>query len=600
MRCPKCAAKAEAGAEHCTQCGAKLEPESGPGSRVDSGVGDVGMVKGDVDASTSVSHDDHSQTSVRKTEIRSQEVVEGAQLKAETINVQKEELVNCVICGTSVTRTESRRCPSCSQFVCPVHFDGLENKCARCIKARLGGRAALVTVATVAAILVVAAGVAVWRMNSQPRPSSLAEPVPSSMSTSSVPSTVAPRPGPTPRPRVVELKGTLEVKSHWSGMVSVDDGKEYQIGVDKALRWELPVGEYSVRFLSRGSALWEEPVVIREAETAALSVDVALFPVVKDGKSGFIDRTGRLAIEPKFRAVRHFQDGLAAVTPDGSENGLCGFIDKTGQMVIEPRFWALGFSEGLAAAAPGDSRDGKWGYIDKTGEMVFKPVLDEAQEFHDGMALVKFRGQWHYIDRSGVFRFTCAEGSPLTEGLARVKVGGSRAGKWGYIDREGKVAIQPVYQMVTIFSEGLAAVRAGEEKTGRRFFIDKTGRIVAEVRVDALAPPSEGLALVLKGEKWGFVDRTGKMVIQPRFDTADSFSEGLARVLVGGDGAGKWGFIDKTGKMVIQPQFDLAASFSEGLARVNMGGEIDEDSSVEGGKWGYIDKTGKYVWEPTN
>lgn len=239
MKCPKCGAESESDAEHCTQCGAKLETRRSPGSGAGVKVGDVGMLKGDIDASTSVtkddhsqvqitsSQDDHSQVSVRKTEIGSQEVVQGdqvagskvegdevagdkvdgdrvggAQLKAQTINVQKkDEYVNCVICGRSETRAESRRCPSCSQFVCSVHFDGLKNKCARCIKAQGAGRGGLVVGAAVAAVLVLAV---VWRLSSPARPSVSTTTVPSSVTTRSVtPTTILP---PTTRATTIPAK----------------------------------------------------------------------------------------------------------------------------------------------------------------------------------------------------------------------------------------------------------------------------------------------------------------------------------------------------------------------------------------------------------
>ncbi len=89
-------------------------------------------------------------------------------------------------------------------------------------------------------------------------------------------------------------------------------------------------------------------------------------------------------------------------------NGKYGFIDKTGQIVINPQFkFAWSFSEGLAAVEIGDKQailGGKWGYIDKTGKYVINPQFDEAWEFMYGHAMVKIGGKIGTIDKTGKYQ----------------------------------------------------------------------------------------------------------------------------------------------------------------------------------------------------
>ena len=117
---------------------------------------------------------------------------------------------------------------------------------------------------------------------------------------------------------------------------------------------------------------------------------------------------------------------------------------------------------------------------------------------------------------------------------------------------------------------------------GKYGYIDKTGKMLISPQFDDAGSFFDGLAGVRTGPKWGYIDKTGKMVISAQVDFARPFSEGLAGVRTGP----KWGYIDKTGKMVIPPQFDQASDFLGGLARVMV---VDKD--------GYIDKTGKFVWQ---
>lgn len=56
------------------------------------------------------------------------------------------------------------------------------------------------------------------------------------------------------------------------------------------------------------------------------------FPVQVDGKYGFIDRTGKIVIEPTFESVGIFAEGLA----DAKSGGKWGLIDRTGKLIWEP------------------------------------------------------------------------------------------------------------------------------------------------------------------------------------------------------------------------------------------------------------------------
>jgi hypothetical protein len=84
-----------------------------------------------------------------------------------------------------------------------------------------------------------------------------------------------------------------------------------------------------------------------------------------------------------------------------------GYIDKTGKMVIEPKFsLASNFSEGLAVVSTFGGHDpglgvvfGNRGYIDKTGKVIIPAEFEDASSFSEGLAAVKTGGKWGYISR---------------------------------------------------------------------------------------------------------------------------------------------------------------------------------------------------------
>jgi WG containing repeat len=104
-------------------------------------------------------------------------------------------------------------------------------------------------------------------------------------------------------------------------------------------------------------------IVIKAEYEGLRSFSEGLAAVEKDIKWGFIDKTGKTIIEFKFEfslmGNHRFLEGLM---PHKFGIGLYGFLDNTGKVAIEPAYNnAHEFSESLAAV----SKNHKWGFIDK-------------------------------------------------------------------------------------------------------------------------------------------------------------------------------------------------------------------------------------------
>src|SRR6266705_816605 len=333
-----------------------------------------------------------------------------------------------------------------------------------------------------------------------------------------------------------------------------------------------------------------------------------LFPVQKESKFGFIDRTGKVVIPLQFDDARDFHEDLALVKT--GEKKL--FIDTSGRAVIEAKYDIVhDFFEGLAAVNIGERRNGiglianpgKWGYIDKIGKLVIPMKFTHAEDFSEGLAAVNLGDPDHgaFIDHAGktVFQVPLDVTIGFHEGLAGVLLRGTVA----YYDRTGKkIPISTAYGPKTSsFSEGLLPIEV-KDKWG---YVDKTGKIVIEPKFEDGESFHEGLAPVkVRGEvvwcpadssgnrsgssmMWGYTDKTGRMVIPQVLNSAEPFSEGLAAVSKCDEAY----FIDKTGKTVISGNFRYASSFSGGLARVSM---VVNDAIIDG----YVDRTGRVVWGP--
>lgn len=155
---------------------------------------------------------------------------------------------------------------------------------------------------------------------------------------------------------------------------------------------------------------------------------------------------------------------------------------------------------------------------------------------------------------------------------ARFKIYDSATGKYGFMDIEGNIIIEPRFDRAGEFSEGLAIA----EIDGKCGYIDKEGNEIVPFIYDETVGYMEGLAAVQLNGKWGFIDITGKNIVPCKYDGIgtggsefhqdEGFYEGLAVVELNG----KRGYIDKTGNEVIPCIYDWACSFSEGVACVSL------------------------------
>lgn len=266
----------------------------------------------------------------------------------------------------------------------------------------------------------------------------------------------------------------------------------------------------------------------------------------------------------------------------------------------------------------------RWGLCDRSGNVVVYPKFSVLFPQNYGEDFIC--GRWEfgtaYMSESGRIEASIgAFGDRFTEGLARFSIHES----WGFMNKDFKVAIEPMFDEAKPFSEGLAAVRLGE-KWG---YINQKGEIVINPVFDVVHEDflrcepvngcksyfKEGFACVGVDDKWGFTDRFGKILSNTLYDDADGFNMGLAPVKVNG----KWGYIDKEGKFAIDPQYGWAGCFINGFAKVYMGkskwldGDMEDDSEDETEQitekeemeevkrtntlWTFIDTKGKPICE---
>lgn len=256
---------------------------------------------------------------------------------------------------------------------------------------------------------------------------------------------------------------------------------------------------------------------------------------------------------PKYASVSEMHDGIFSVT---REDGRTAFFFEDGTMLFDyiwkkPTGALKGhgqFDNGVCLMQSTEKTGSKYPlailYRDGRVKML-DPSYTMAQPFVDGLArLLKEESianrTWVYVNTAGKEVFPAlnekqapgfGEVKPLRDGLRPHF--SYKDGKWGYIDRNGKIVIRPQFKEARTFSEGLAVVCVETNYVKRWGAIDKTGKFVIPATLEGYGKISDCRDGYISWVDWDngstvFFDKTGKKV--KTYKSATPFLGGYALV----------------------------------------------------------------------
>jgi hypothetical protein len=332
----------------------------------------------------------------------------------------------------------------------------------------------------------------------------------------------------------VSFSGTLSDHDPAGGVIDLSGqwieppGKPWTPSFDKddpSIRW---VEEDKLWGLARADGSW---LVEPKFQQAGSLVD-GLARVTLDGKFGFIDRSGRFAIEPAFDKTWPFERGVGRTWAE--RDGVVGVIDKTGAWVFRTGYQQIS----LAVVSSKDRtvfgwhfKDaGRWGLLDLDGRVVLAADFDQhVQRCEDGRLVAYRNKEWLYFK---------ADGSPLQPPGGRL-VGAS-------------CGAAPPYTL----------------KIGDKFgLVDVSSSQITPVRFDAIIWADRGVKNVKVDGKWGRIGYDGHWLLEPKFDY---LSTGAELFVASVDG--KRGFMRSDGSWMVAPKFDAAQRRDKDTAFVTLSG----------------------------
>ena len=296
------------------------------------------------------------------------------------------------------------------------------------------------------------------------------------------------------------------------------------------------------------------------------------------GKWGLIDGNNRWVLRPKYSEIRNFDQHGLAVAVQSQENNRLGLINLQGLPVGGTNYTEIfPFNEGLAVVKDRDA----YGYIDTTGKSIIPCVYSRAEAFSEGRAAVYKDGNCGYLTKDGdpLTPFVFKQCQRFSDGRAVVSQGSLR--KAGLLDLNGKMLIEPSINRLLDFSEGRGLVR---DEQYRFYYITEQAGMYNGYYQKA-GSFNHGVAVVQINGKWGVINRRGMELVPPKYSQIESFENGYAKVRIDGFS----GLSNLQGDLIVGADFEYIRYAGEGVFRVEQGDKI-----------GYFDSEGNWIWTLSN
>gem|GEM_PF-4636389 len=342
-----------------------------------------------------------------------------------------------------------------------------------------------------------------------------------------------------------------------------------------------------------------------------------VFPVRKNGKWGYVDKSGKNVTDFIYDFASSFsaceQDYYGNFTEVEKEtavvcrNNECFVIDVQGNRKAQAKYQTFAErsngSRVVYAGAGECSKSRQFGLMAGSGSIILPCVFSDIMCWENGFVVGLSYGKNTLWNDKGIklSAKSYTDMGVVSEGTFSLKE--ELTGKWGYYDTTGKEIIPFNYDAAGDFIEGKALVRSG----AKYFFIDRSGKKITEKEYDFVGPFTNGVAVVFNGKtengkpkagKYGYINSDLKEIITPKYDEAKPFNNislNYANVGIRSGDIIKWGTVNSEGVEIIMPgKYNFIGTFINGLALVYTG-PVSSSGLPLSGKWGISDSTGKEI-----
>lgn len=264
--------------------------------------------------------------------------------------------------------------------------------------------------------------------------------------------------------------------------------------------------------------------------------------VVKEGKVGAADKYGKLSLPPNFTNVKMTGNGLFIVEEENVK-----VIDNSGNTVIQDGFDKV--SQILSYDTKGIVfvKDNKYGVMNINGEKILNNEYDYLKQVKENVYIAKNEELYGVISNLGEklldFNYKNLSYSKVAD-MYIADVSETESKIFDNNFQEKMTGIVNVNE-----EKGFFKIRINDEykyydfnfvektnmdvlinndyfvskQNGKYGFIDKNGKVVVDYIYDDVMEQNEyGYAAVKQNGLWGSIDKSGKVIIEPKYNLDDN------------------------------------------------------------------------------
>ncbi|MCI8471077.1 MAG: WG repeat-containing protein [Clostridia bacterium] len=264
----------------------------------------------------------------------------------------------------------------------------------------------------------------------------------------------------------------------------------------------------------------------------------------EDGKYGVVDYSNQVVLEAKYDEIaKIYRNDMYVVKQAGKQV----LIKKDGTEVLNSKFDEVKEILKNADNGIIYTLNGKYGVMKTTGEIIVAPDYEELKEAKTGILITKQNGKYGIMDLQKVAKVEPTYVSITYNEKADLYVAEKEDYTSDIIDNTFMVRQSGILTDLDD-EKGYIALKQGEEykyynfkfeeknvteiqtnntlfkskQDGKYGFVDKDGKVVVDYQYDDVTEQNKfGFAGIKKDGKWGSIDNKGNIVQEPTYDLED-------------------------------------------------------------------------------
>jgi hypothetical protein len=275
------------------------------------------------------------------------------------------------------------------------------------------------------------------------------------------------------------------------------------------------------------------------------------FPAISDGFFGIVDTNGNEFIHCVFDSIAEPIAGLVGV----KFKGQYGIINAGEDWLVAPQAFPLSVinEHRYLQRQPGNNFIKSY-----SGEIIYftpNPIKFDTKEFTE--LLSDGKEKIISLDGTAIQDLTRPEDVdqffPESEGLRGIL----KDGRYGFVDKRGKLRIANRYDSIGKFHEGLAAVKL----IGKWGFVNTGDQIVINPNYDHASYFKNSVAVISRNKKFGLINKEGETILSARYDNMKEQPDHKFLLI----SSGLQGLADEKGNVLVEPRFDYLENTVKGL-----------------------------------